>query len=142
MLRPILSAYLSSPVQPTASPCLPGHRHPVKELHSVERRSSEVTVNLVTVDGPVYHVVSIYLCRAESISRFDDRYAKAKFLKSGVWDKVLEGSTLISGRYPSFLQRSAEKVKVSSHTKTDLIHLDLSVSTELRLVTDTDIGDS
>ena len=109
MLRPILSAYLSSPVQPTASPCLPGHRHPVKELHSVERRSSEVTVNLVTVDGPVYHVVSIYLCRAESISRFDDRYAEAKFLKSGVWDKVLEGSTLISGRYPSFLTKQYRK---------------------------------
>jgi len=31
----ILQSHLSSPVQPTASPCLPGHRHPVKELHSV-----------------------------------------------------------------------------------------------------------
>ena len=35
MLRPILFAYLSSPVQPTTLPRLPGHRHPIKELHSV-----------------------------------------------------------------------------------------------------------
>jgi len=28
---------------------------------------------------------------------FDDRYAEEKFSKSGVWDKVPEGSTLIFG---------------------------------------------
>jgi len=40
LLGPILFAYLSSPVQPTASPCLPGHRHPVKQLHSVGSSST------------------------------------------------------------------------------------------------------
>ena len=48
-------------------------------------------------DGPVYHAVSVRLSRAKSITLFDDRYKKAKFSKSRVWDKVLEESTLIFG---------------------------------------------
>jgi len=45
-------------------------------------RASELggTVNLMTVDSPVYHAVGVHFCRAESISRFDDRYAEAKIL--------------------------------------------------------------
>ena len=46
-------------------------------------------------DGPVYDAASVHLRRAESITRFDDRYAVAKFSKSGVWDKVPQGSAVI-----------------------------------------------
>ena len=35
-------------------------------------------------DGPVYHALSVHLSRAKLITRFDDRYAVAKFSKSGV----------------------------------------------------------
>ena len=47
----------------------------------------------MTDNGPVYHVLSVHLCRAKLIKRFDDRYAVAKFSKSGVWDKVPKEST-------------------------------------------------
>ena len=49
----------------------------------------------LTDDGPVYHALSVHLSRAMLITRFDDRYAEAKFSKSRVWSKVPEGSTLI-----------------------------------------------
>jgi len=39
--------------------------------------------------------VSVHLSRAKLITRFDDRYAVAKFSKSGVYDKVPEGSARI-----------------------------------------------
>jgi len=42
-------------------------------------------VNLwLTDDGPVYHALSVHLFRAKLITHFDDRYAVAKFSKSGV----------------------------------------------------------
>ena len=50
----------------------------------VERRSSEVLSTYLTDDGPVYHALSAHLSRAKLITRFDDRYAVAKFSKSGV----------------------------------------------------------
>ena len=37
------------------------------------------------------------MSRAKLITRFDDRYAVAKFSESGVWDKVPKGSALIFG---------------------------------------------
>ena len=46
----------------------------------VERRSSEVLSTYLTDDGPVYHALSVHLSGAKLISRFDDRYAVAKFL--------------------------------------------------------------
>ena len=49
----------------------------------------------MTDDGPVYHALSVHLSRAKLTTRFDDRYTEAKFSKSGVWDKVPEGSTLL-----------------------------------------------
>ena len=52
----------------------------------------------MTDDGPVNHALSDHLSRAKSITcvnDFDDRYVEAKFFKSVVWDKVLEGSALI-----------------------------------------------
>ena len=54
-------------------------------------RASELEgiVNLVDYkDGPVYHALSVHLCRAKSITHFDDRYAESKLPKSRVWDKV------------------------------------------------------
>ena len=63
----------------------------------VERRSSEVLSTLLTNGGPVYHAVSVYLSRAKLITRFDDRYAVAKFSKSGLYDKVPKGSAIIFG---------------------------------------------
>ena len=59
----------------------------------VERRSSEVLSTSLTDDGPVYHALS----PAKLITPFDDRYAVAKFCKSGVWSKVPEGSIVIFG---------------------------------------------
>jgi len=44
----------------------------------------------LTDDGPVYHALSVHLSRAKLITRFDDRYVVAKFLKSGVYTKVPE----------------------------------------------------
>jgi len=41
-------------------------------------------------DGPVYHARSVHLRRAKSITRFDDRYAKAKFSKSSNWENRSE----------------------------------------------------
>jgi len=54
----------------------------------VERLSSEILSTQLTDDGPVYHAVSFY--GAKLITRFDDRYAEAKFSKSGVEEKVPE----------------------------------------------------
>jgi len=34
---------------------------------------------VLTDDGPVYHALSVRLSRAKLITRFDDRYAVAKF---------------------------------------------------------------
>ena len=45
----------------------------------------------------VYHARSVRLSRAKATTRFDDRYAKEKVSKSGVWDEVPEGI-----KYPSF----------------------------------------
>ena len=50
----------------------------------VERRSSEVLSTLLTDDGPLYHDLSVHLSRAKLITRFDVRYAVAKFSKSRV----------------------------------------------------------
>jgi len=58
-------------------------------------RASELgdTVNLVdrTDDCPVYHALSVHLCRAKSTTRFDDRYtlhpsgvAKSSQMKSNM----------------------------------------------------------
>ena len=56
----------------------------------VERRSLDVLSTLLTDDGPVYHALSVHLRRAKLITDFDDRYAEAKFSKSGVRGKVPE----------------------------------------------------
>jgi len=50
-------------------------------------RASELRgiIDLVgTDDGPFYHVLSVHLSRAKVITHFGDRYAVAKFSKSGV----------------------------------------------------------
>ena len=41
--------------------------------------------------------LSVHLFRAKLITRFDDRYAVAKFSKSGLYDRVPEGSAVIFG---------------------------------------------
>ena len=58
---------------------------------AVHYRSSEVatTVSLLRFERP--------LCRAKSITSFDNRYVEVIFSKTGVWNKVPEGSTLIFG---------------------------------------------
>jgi len=58
---------------------------------AVDHRRQQVLSTQLTDDGPVYHAWSVHLCR------FHDRYAEAKFSRSGVWSKVPEGSTLIFG---------------------------------------------
>jgi len=45
----------------------------------VERRSSEVLSTWLTDNGPVYHAVSVHLSGAKLRTRFDGRYALAKF---------------------------------------------------------------
>jgi len=47
----------------------------------VERRNSEIGLlsTKLTDDGPVYRALSVHLSRAKLITRFDDRYAVAKF---------------------------------------------------------------
>jgi len=50
----------------------------------------------LTDDGPVYHALGVHLRRAKLIRRLGDRYAVTKFSKPGVYEKVPEGSTLIS----------------------------------------------
>ena len=49
-------------------------------------RESELggIIDLVDRRRPVYHALSVHLSRAKLITRFDDRYAVAKFCKSGV----------------------------------------------------------
>ena len=59
---------------------------------AVERRYCQLTD-----DGPVYHALSVHICRAKLITRFDDQYAVAKFSKCRLQNKILEGSILISG---------------------------------------------
>ena len=73
-------------------------------------------------------------CRTMSITRFD----VATFSKSGVWDKVPEGSTLIFRRYPNFLSKQCrtDGRKLPYRKKPSLIRS--AVLTEHRLVTDTD----
>ena len=56
---------------------------------------------MLTDDGPVYHALSVHLSPAKLITRFDDRYAVAKFSKSRVWSKVQEESSLIFEGRPS-----------------------------------------
>ena len=57
-------------------------------------------------------------CRAKLITRFDDRCAEAKFSKSGVWDKVPEGSSLpLFLKIPEFPFNTVEG---SSRAKTQL----------------------
>jgi len=74
----------------------------------------------LTDDGPVYHPLSVHLSRAKLITRFNDRYAVAKFFKSGVQDKVREGSALIFGDNRISFQHSVGLVEGSSHAKTQL----------------------
>ena len=62
-----------------------------------ERRSSEVLSTQLIDDGAVYHVLSVHLSRAESITRFDDRCIKAKFSKS-------ESGTKFQREVPLFLE--------------------------------------
>jgi len=69
----------------------------------------------LTDDGPVYHALSVHLSRAKLITRFDDRYAVAKFFKSVVQDKVL-----IFGDNRISFQHSVGLVEGSSHAKTQL----------------------
>ena len=56
--------------------------------------------NWLIDDGPVYHAVSVHLCRVKSIIRIciDGRYAMAKFSKSVVLDKKFKR------KYPYFLR--------------------------------------
>ena len=90
----------------------------------------------MTDDGPVYHALSVHLSRAKLITRFDDRYAVANFSKSGVQDKVAEGSALIFGDNRISFQHSVGRVKgIEAHTpKSSSIRS--AVLVEHRLVTD------
>ena len=74
----------------------------------------------MTDDGPVYHALSVHLSRAKLITRFDDRYAVAKFSKSGVWDKIPEGSALIFGDNLISFSHIVGRVKGSSQAKNQL----------------------
>ena len=79
----------------------------------------------MTDDEPVYHTLSVHLFQAKLITRFDDRYAVAKFSKSVVEDKVPEGSAIIFGD---------NRISEVHMPKTSLIHS--AVSIEQRLVTE------
>jgi len=65
----------------------------------LQSRASELggIVNLVDRRRPSLGCLAliVHLSRAELITRLDDRYAMAKFSKSGVWSEVPEGSALI-----------------------------------------------
>jgi len=61
-----------------------------------ECQSSEILSTQLIDDSPVYHALSVHLCQTKSIICFRNRYTEAKFLKSGVREKVLEGNTVIS----------------------------------------------
>ena len=50
----------------------------------VDRLSSEVLSTQLIDAGPVYHALSVHLSRAKLITHFNNRYAVAKFSKSGV----------------------------------------------------------
>jgi len=69
----------------------------------------------LTDDGPVYHALSDRLSRAKLVARFDDRYVKAEFAKSGVWDKVPEGSALI------FVKRKCSPYSIAERKVLELI---------------------
>ena len=64
--------------------------------------------------------LSVHLSRAKLITRFDDRYAVAKFSKSGVLDKVPEGSVLIFGDNRISFKHSVAWIKGSSHAENQL----------------------
>jgi len=67
----------------------------------------------LTDDGPIYQALSGHLYRAKLITRFDDRYAVAKFSKSEVYDKVPAASALIFGdnRAQNFTTDSVARVQ-------------------------------
>ena len=90
----------------------------------------------MTDDGPDYHALSVHLRRAKLTTRFDDRYAEAKFSKSGVPDKFPEGSTIIL-EIPEFPFNTLGQTGGSTHAENQLDSF--SRYRELRLVTDTDI---
>ena len=69
-----------------------------------DRRSSEVLSTQLIDDGPVYYALSVHLCRAKSITRFDDRSAEAKFSQSRLWDKVPDGKYPDFCRYANFFK--------------------------------------
>ena len=56
----------------------------------------------MTDDSPVYHTLSVHLCCAKMIARFDNRSAIAKFYMSLVWSTVPDEVPLF-WRYPNFL---------------------------------------
>ena len=56
----------------------------IRDSYSGQASELGGIIDLVDDDGPVYHALSVHLSRAKLITRFDDRYAVAKFSKSEV----------------------------------------------------------
>jgi len=63
---------------------------PVRQNRGCRQRLTICAINYSgrasELGGPVYYALSVHLSRAKFITRFDDRYALAKFSKSGLWD--------------------------------------------------------
>ena len=97
----------------------------------------------LTDDGLVYHALSVRLSRAKLITCLDDRYAKANFSKSGVWDKVTHGYTLISVDTRISLEYSVGLVERSRHGKKQIdlsIHFDITLTCDRARNREREIG--
>jgi len=73
----------------------------------------------MTNDGPVYHALSVHLSRAKLITRFDDRYAVAKFSKSDFRTKFQREVPLFL-EITEFLLTQCRTGEGSSHAKNQL----------------------
>ena len=74
----------------------------------VERRRSKVLSTKLTDDGPVHHALSVHLSRAKLITRFDDRYAVAKFSKCRLGAKLQRKVPLFL-KVPEFPYKTKKK---------------------------------
>ena len=111
---------LSSPVKPTASPCVPGHRHPVKELHSVGDvgEMARYCTSTTVLDANPGRLESrdLFLPQATRCPRLpSQRYQKVYTLHEknnlrpdgdGVFDDSAVGtSTTVTSTWPSWYPR-------------------------------------
>ena len=90
--------------------------------------SASQTTTCIQLDSPCVH-----LCRTRMTTHCKDRQAEAKFSEYEVWDKVPEGSTLIS-KFPCNTVK--DRPEKASMPKTSWICL--AVLLQYRIVTDTD----